>query len=42
MNLKIIKFFKRQNKKPAEKPEGWGSFFNTLITLKFKNKEKQE
>jgi len=31
MNLKIIKFFKRQNKKPAEKPEGWGSFFNTLI-----------
>ncbi len=32
MNLKIIKFFKWQNKKPAEKPkEGWGSFFNTLI-----------
>ncbi len=32
MNLKFIKFFKKENKNPKTKPEeGWGSFFNTLI-----------
>jgi signal peptidase I len=37
MNLKLIKFFKKKNKKPEIKTkqslaeESWGSFFNTLI-----------